>query len=119
MERVEVELQAITARFDAADERWLRQVRELAEGLGKAGVLLQRSVPEAGAKGALDQIVISLGSAGAFTASIEIVKSWLGRDSNRKLIVKFFENGRPQAIELSGRAADEDVFERLRSRLED
>jgi Effector Associated Constant Component 1 len=110
---LEVELTPGTTRFDLADERWLGQVRDLQQGFQQAGVLVQRSLPEAGSKGAIDQLIISLGSAGAFTASIEIVKAWLGRAHDRRLSVKFFENGRPQEIELRGSAADEAAFERI------
>jgi hypothetical protein len=77
------------------------------------------SAPAPGTRGNLDQLIISLGSAGAFTAFVELIKSWLGRDRGRKLIVKFFENGKPQAIELTGVAADEAVLERIRSRIMD
>jgi hypothetical protein len=116
VESLEIELEPGSTRFDPTDERWLGQVRDLTRELQRADVLLRRSTPQPGAKGAIDQLVLSLGSAGAFTASVELIKAWLGRDHGRKLVVKFFENGRLEAIELSGGAADEHVFERIQSR---
>ena len=117
VESIEIELEPSSTRFDQDDERWLGQVRDLTRELLRADVLLRRSTPQPGAKGAIDQLVLSLGSAGAFTASVELIKAWLGRDRGRKLVVKFFENGRLQAIELNGGAADEHVFERIHSHL--
>lgn len=114
-----MKLEPGTESFDPADERWLRQVRDLAQELHRAGVLLLPPAPEPNAKGTVEQFVISLGSAGAFTTLVELAKSWLGRDRTRTLVVKFFENGNPQAIELSGETADVTAFERIKSRLED
>ena len=118
MDPVDLELAPGSTRFDPADERWLRQVQDLAQELQKAGLLQQRSTPEPGTKGALDQLILSLGSGGAFAASVEIVKSWLSRDRGRTLVVKYFENGQTQAIELSGSVADEAAFARIQSHLE-
>jgi hypothetical protein len=121
-----VQLDPRTARFAPTDERWLRQVDMLAQDLRKAGVLQRGPMPQNDAKegvgqtkGYVSQIILSLGSAGTFTASAELLKSWLGRDRSRKIIVTFYENGRPQTIELSGDVADEDVFERIQSSLSD
>lgn len=118
MDSVDLELVPGSTRFDPTDERWMWQVRHLAQELQRAGALLQRSAPEFGTKGALDQLVLSLGSGGVFTASVEIIKSWLSRDRGRTIVVKFFEDGHPQAIELRGSVADEAVFARIQSCLE-
>jgi hypothetical protein len=118
-ESVELRLQPGTESFDPADELWLRQVRDLARELHRAGIALQSPAPEPGAKGAIDQIVISLGSAGAFTALVETVKSWLDRDRTRTLEVTYFKDGNLGSIKVSGKG--DDVFtalERIKPRSE-
>ena len=118
-ESIEMRLEPGTERFDPADERWLRQVRDLAQELHRTGVRLQPSAPEPDTKGTVDQLVVSLGSAGAFTAMVEVVKSWLGRDRSRTLVMTFYKDGQPKAIKLSGRVADVAVVERMKSLFKD
>ena len=104
---VELRLQPCSERFDALDDRWLDQV-------GAFGVELDREVggvrrdrqPAAGEKGALDSILLSVGSAGVLTATVEFVRAWLSRDAGRSVKVSFSDAGNLQQVELTGEQLD-------------
>jgi hypothetical protein len=64
-------------------------------------------------------LAISLASAGTFTALAEVARSWLARDRTRKLVLRFFKDGKLKEVELSGGGDDiAAVIERIRSHLE-
>jgi hypothetical protein len=114
--QVELELEPGSSRFDPSDERWLRQVADFAQELDHAvGEVSRHDTPMIGKKGTAEQIILSLGSAGAFTASVEFIKAWLGRDRGRRLRIKWFENGKLQSLELSGENLDDAAFDRIKS----
>jgi hypothetical protein len=70
--------------------------------------VVQRGRPVARTKGTLDAFVVALGSAGAFTATLECFRSWLGRDRNRRIDVRWQENGAERSVTLTGDAIDVD-----------
>jgi hypothetical protein len=78
-DQVELRLEPPTDRFDALDDRWLEQVdgfvAELDQEVG--GVDRDRAAAAGGKGFDLANIVLTLGSAGAFTATVEVIKSWL------------------------------------------
>jgi hypothetical protein len=59
--------------------------------------------------------VVSLGSAGVFTAFVDLVKAFLARDSTRGLKVTWYESGKLQSAELRGDDLDDATLDRLRS----
>jgi hypothetical protein len=100
---------AIDARnddYDPADDRWRDQVVGLHSELRAAADVSFRARPVAGTKGSIDELVVSLGSAGAFTAAVECLRAWLGRDRSRRLDVRWDEGGIERYITLSGDAID-------------
>jgi hypothetical protein len=111
---VELHLQPSSARFDALDDRWLAQVSTFGVELDReVGGVTRHRTPEAGTKGALDSILLSIGSAGVLTATIEFVKAWLQRDSSRSVKVSFSDSGQLQQVELSGEQLDPAALQAL------
>jgi Effector Associated Constant Component 1 len=91
------------------DDRWRDQVSTLRGELrDRVEVRDQgRSVP--GTKGTIDELIVSLGSAGAFTAMVECVRAWLARDRNRRIDVRWDENGTERFVSFSGDAVDRET----------
>lgn len=90
------------------DERWRDQVAGLYSALREHVYVAQRGHLVAGTKGGAEAIIIALGSAGAFTATVECFRAWLGRDRNRRIDVRWDENGVEHHVRLSGDAVDID-----------
>lgn len=111
---VELRLEPASQRFDVTDDRWLDQVAallvDLRENVGEVD-LRREAVP--GAKGALQAIVLPLASAGAFTAAVEVLKAWLGRDRSRSVKVTWSGEGELQELELSGTRVDDEAFDEV------
>jgi hypothetical protein len=111
---VELRLDASSDRFDAADDRWLDQVAGLVGELQtEVGVISRVREPVQGSKGSLDAILLSLSSAGALTAAVELIKAWLQRDRSRSIKVSWSEEGKLQALELAGSQVDSTAFDQV------
>ena len=114
-DHVELRLEPLTDRFDALDDRWLEQVDgfvdELDEEVG--GVDRDRQATPGGKGFDLANIVLTLGSAGAFTATVEVIKSWLSRDRSRSVRMSWSETGKVQELELKGSDLDEAAFDEI------
>lgn len=109
---VELRLAPTSDRFDLTDDRWLDQVAALLADLREhVGDVDLRRAAVPGAKGALDTIVLPLASAGAFTAAVEVLKSWLGRDRSRSVKVTWSDDGELQQLELGGTKVDDEAFQ--------
>ncbi|SDI86369.1 hypothetical protein SAMN05444157_0533 [Frankineae bacterium MT45] len=90
------------------DERWLSQVNAYRSELhGLVDTHLQ-SRPLAGSKGGVDELIVALGSAGAFTAAVESFRAWLGRDRGRRIEVRWDDGGVEHYVSLTGEAIDVD-----------
>lgn len=101
-------------RFDASDDRWLDQIARFQTELDRdVGGVTRQQTPVEGAKGLIDSILLSVGSAGGLTVAVEFFKAWLQRDDTRSLTVSWHQSGTVHRIELSGRAADDAVLQRL------
>jgi hypothetical protein len=114
-EQVELKIEPSSDRFDAIDDRWLEQVDgfvdELDQELG--GVERERRPVDGGKGFELASIVLSLGSAGAFTATVELVKSWLSRDRSRSVRLSWSETGEVREVELKGSDLDDASFDEI------
>jgi hypothetical protein len=71
----------------------------------------QRQTP--GAKGAVDQLIIALGSAGAFQAVIDCFRAWLGRDRDRRIDIRWNSGGAERSVTLTGEAVDMETIRDL------
>jgi Effector Associated Constant Component 1 len=99
-------------RYDENDDRWLEQVAELRRELhDEAGVALVPVPAEAGKKGATADLIVALGSAGAFTATVDMLRAWLARDKTRKIRCRFADrNGKQQEIVVVAENADAEAL---------
>jgi len=110
----ELRIDAATSRFDPEDDRWRTQVNQLYAGLGdEVGGLRRDHVSVPGAKGEMATVILSLGSAGAFTAMAEYLRAWLGRDKGRSLDVSWTEGGEEHKVSIRGEAMDTASFQAL------
>jgi Effector Associated Constant Component 1 len=95
-------------RFAPQDDRWLDQVAGLARELraGTGALEIERS-PRPGSKGAADTLILALGTAGAFTSTVEVIKAWLGRDRSRKVEVSWRDGDDTGEFVIRGDAIDD------------
>lgn len=106
MSEAELVLEATSEKYDPMDDRWQDQVAELLSELNRgAGKVRQESETVDGKKGAVATIILALGSAGAITAAVEIVKAWLARDQTR--ILRFKRN--EDVLEISANRMSEET----------
>jgi hypothetical protein len=120
--QIEVQLEPVSHRFDALDDRWLTQVRDFTTELEReVGGVTRRTEAVPGAKGGIETIILALGSAGALTAAVEMFKAWLGRDDTRALKVSFSTGGEVQSVEITGEEVDDEsvdaIMDAVRNRL--
>jgi hypothetical protein len=89
-----VELRPRSDRFSSDHPNWTAQVNALWEGLeDAAGTVRRESVPALGQKGGGETIILALGSAGAISAMVEVIKAWLSRDRSRSLEITTLTDG--------------------------
>ena len=100
-------------KYDPDDEGWRDQVATLYTDLHAQVDTVQRGHPVEGAKGAIDQLIIALGSAGAFTAAVDCLRAWLGRDRDRRIDVRWDENGVERSVTLTGGAVDVETIREI------
>jgi Effector Associated Constant Component 1 len=99
--------------YDPGDDRWRDQVATLYTGLVAEVDTVQRERTVAGAKGAVDQLIVALGSSGALTAAVECFRAWLGRDRARRIDVRWDENGTEHFVTLTGEAVDAETVREI------
>jgi hypothetical protein len=93
-------------QYDPDDDRWRSQVTLLCSELDAQVDTVRRGHTAEGAKGAIDQVILALGGAGAFTAAVECLRAWLSRDRDRRVDVRWQENGVERSLTLTGQAVD-------------
>jgi hypothetical protein len=77
-------------RFSPDDDRWRDHVAGLARELRvNTGALEVERAAQPGAKGAVETLILALGTAGTFTSAVEVIKAWLGRDRGRTVEVSW------------------------------
>ena len=113
-ETLELALHPSSDRFDGDDERWQEQVSLLFQELQRdIGGVCRRREPVEGTKGGVETVVLALGSAGAFTAGLEMLRAWLGRDRSRRLDISYTIDGRSEVIAIAGDGIDKDAMAKL------
>jgi hypothetical protein len=111
---MDFELEPSSERFDPLDERWLAQMAQLTADLRReVGTVNRVSKPQPGVKGDLGSIVMALGSAGAFTAAVEVIKAFVARDQGRAVRLSWHQDGRLESLEVSGTGVDDDLMDRV------
>jgi hypothetical protein len=107
-------LEPVSERFDPLDDRWLTQVTGLVGELHReVGTVSRRTEARADAKGDLGSIIVALGTAGAFTAAVEVIKAFVARDQGRRVRLSWHQDGRLESFEVDGKNIDAAVMERV------
>ena len=109
----EVAVEPRNDQFDPDDDRWRQQVATLYVELHAQVDTVRRGRTVEGAKGTVDQLIIALGSAGAFQAVVDCFRAWLGRDRDRRIDVRWDENGVERSVTLTGEAVDVDTIREI------
>jgi len=109
----EVVVEPRNDQYDPDDDGWQDQVRTLYADLDASVGTIRRSRRVEGAKGGADQLILALGSAGVFTAVVECLRAWLGRDRDRRLDVRWVENGAERSVTLTGEAVDDETMREI------
>ncbi|SOD71038.1 hypothetical protein SAMN05892883_0639 [Jatrophihabitans sp. GAS493] len=90
------------------DDRWRSQVNAYQSELHGIVDTRVQSRPFTGSKGGVDELIVALGSAGAFTAAVESFRAWLSRDRGRRIEVRWDDDGVDHFVSLTGEAIDID-----------
>lgn len=109
----EVAVKPRNDQYDPDDDRWRDQVATLYADLDSQVDTVRRDRPVEGAKGAIDQLLIALGSAGAFQAAVDCFRAWLGRDRDRRIDIHWDENGVERSVTLTGEAVDAEAVRQV------
>jgi hypothetical protein len=109
----EVAVEPRNDQFDPDDDRWRQQVATLYVELHAQVDTVRRGRTVEGAKGTVDQLIIALGSAGAFQAVVDCFRAWLGRDRDRRIDVRWDENGVERSVTLTGESVDVETVRQL------
>jgi hypothetical protein len=111
----EVAVEPRNDQYDPDDDRWRDQVATLYVDLHGQVDTVRRGRTVEGAKGTVDQLIIALGSAGAFQAAVDCFRAWLGRDRDRRIDVRWDENGVERSVTLTGESVDIETVRQLAS----
>jgi hypothetical protein len=109
----EVAVEPRNDQYDPDDEGWRDQVATLYQDLDAQVDTVRHSRPTPGAKGTIDQLIVALGSAGAFQAAVDCFRAWLGRDRDRRIDVRWDENGVERSVTLTGEAVDVETIREI------
>jgi len=110
----EIRIDASSEKFDPNDSRWMEQTDSLYVDLNAdVGKLRKEVQPVEGRKGGVEAIILALGSAGAFTAAVQIFRAWLERDRTRVLTLSIIKDGKEQSVTVSGKGMDGAAIQKL------
>lgn len=98
-------------RYGEDDDRWHDQVNGFWSDLqSEVGGVVVRHTPEPHTKGAIQEVILALGSAGAFRAASDYLRSWLSRDKSRRLEIRWAEDGEERNVVVTGEAIDSEAL---------
>jgi hypothetical protein len=97
-------------QYDPDDDHWADQVSTLYQELRYQVDVVREGRPVPGAKGAVDQLIIALGSAGAFQAAVSCFRAWLERDRDRRIDIRWNSGGQERSITLTGEDVDTETI---------
>jgi hypothetical protein len=95
------------------DDRWRAQVATLHQELQARVDTVSRGRLVSGTKGTIDELIVALGSAGAFTAMVDCFRAWLGRDKSRRIDVRWDEDGTERHVTFQGDAVDSETMREI------
>jgi hypothetical protein len=111
-ESVRVGVIPMSDRYDADDDRWQDAVADLIEDLRvETGALHVERTPVDGMKGSVDELLLTLGSAGVFSAAVDALRIWLARDKTRSITLTYQDrDGTEQHLDVRATHADADTL---------
>jgi Effector Associated Constant Component 1 len=107
---LELVIEPHTDEYGRLEDRWRAQVATLHRELQARVDAVERGRLVPGTKGTIDELIVALGSAGAFTAMIECFHAWLGRDKTRRIDVRWDEDGAERFVTFRGDAVDAETL---------
>ena len=111
---LELVIEPRSDRYDADDDRWREQASDFFATLDKeVGDVRRETTPVEGTKGGLSSVILALGSAGAFTVSLDFFRAWLGRDRTRRLDISWTVDGKEERVSVTGDAIDTGALDKL------
>jgi hypothetical protein len=101
---LEVVVEPTSSDFESDDPGWRAQTLALRRALQNADIdgLRREEAPSEGYKSGVETLIIALGSSGAITAAVEVLRAWLLRDRSRRLRLRYQEGDRQVDVELDG-----------------
>ncbi|WP_426562069.1 effector-associated constant component EACC1 [Angustibacter sp. McL0619] len=101
---LEVLVEPASTDFSPDDPGWRAQVIALRRGLQDADLddVRREEIPSPGHKAGAESLIIALGTSGAITAAVEVIRAWLSRDRSRQLKLTFREGNREVSVEVDG-----------------
>lgn len=118
---LDVVVEADSDQFDPNDPGWRAQLVALRKALQDADVddVRREERPVPGHKAGLEVIIVALGTSGAITAAVEVFRSWLSRDRDRRVRLRFQDGDREVIVEVEANtSSDATVVATLTSALE-
>ncbi len=110
---LELVIEPRNSQFSADDDRWRAQVVSLRQELRAQVDTTERGRLVPGTKGAISELVVALGSAGVFTAMVDCFRAWLSRDKDRRIDVRWDEDGVERYVTFSGGAVDAETVREI------
>jgi hypothetical protein len=97
------------AQYSPDDDRWRAQVVSLRQELRAQVDTTERGRLVPDTKGTISELVVALGNAGAFTAMVDCFRAWLSRDKDRRIDVRWDEDGVERYVTFTGQAVDRET----------
>jgi hypothetical protein len=119
---IDLAIETSSDKFDADSAAWSGQVAQLIASLKSEGVSLREErVATPGQRGGVAEVIMALGSAGAFTAAVTVIRAWLERDKSRKVHIKYRAQGSGDSdvsFDLSADRMSDEALKKLISKLQ-
>jgi len=118
---LEVVVEPRSGDFSADAPGWRAQVVALRTALREADLdeVRRREIPSPGHKAGVEELVIALGTSGAITAAVEVIRAWLSRDRTRHLQLSYRDGDQKVVVEVDGgTVSDQAVSSALNAALE-
>ena len=106
---LELVIEPRSEEYSPDDDRWRAQVVSLRQELQAQVDTTEHGRLVPGTKGTIAELVVALGSAGAFTAMVDCFRAWLSRDKHRRIDVRWDEDGVERYVTFTGDAVDADT----------
>ena len=110
---LEVSIEASSTDYAADDPGWRAQVVSLRTALRDADLddVRRQETPAPGHKAGVEEVILALGTSGAITAAVEVIRAWLARDRSRRLTVRYRDGDRDVSVDVDGTMVSNETME--------